>query len=71
MKSIRLKFKTDAGKDFSFSMNYADPALLEEGGDAAVQAAADTIIAQQPFSSVLASFAGAELIDRTVVDILS
>jgi len=70
MKSIKLKFKTAAGKDFAFSMNYADPALLEEGGSAAVQAAADVILAQQPFSQNLASFEGAEMIDRTVVEIL-
>jgi hypothetical protein len=48
-------------------MNYADPALLEEGGDVEVEAAMDALIAQQPFGVTLASAEGAELIDRNVV----
>ncbi|MEA4871536.1 MAG: DUF2922 domain-containing protein [Synergistaceae bacterium] len=70
MKTIKLKFITDAGKDFSVSMNYADPALLEEGGAALVQSAMDALIAQQPFGVTLAAADGAELIDRTVVDVI-
>ncbi len=66
MKTIKLKFLTDAGKPFNVSMNYADPALLEEGGDVAVEAAMDALIAQQPFGVTLVSAEGAELIDRTV-----
>ena len=67
MNTIKLKFLTDAGKPFSVSMNYADPALLEEGGDVEVEAAMDALIAQQPFGVTLASAEGAELIDRNVV----
>lgn len=70
MKTIKLKFITDAGKDFSVSMNYADPALLEEGGAAMVQSAMDALIVQQPFGVTLAAADGAELIDRTVVDVI-
>ena len=70
MKTIKLKFITDGGKDFSVSMNYADPALLEEGGAALVQSAMDALIVQQPFGVTLAATDGAELIDRTVVDII-
>jgi len=70
LKTIKLKFITDAGKDFSVSMNYADPALLEEGGAALVQSAMDALIAQQPFGVTLAAVDGAELIDRTVVDVI-
>lgn len=70
MKTIKLKFVTDAGKPFNVSMNYADPALLEEGGAELVQSAMDAIILQQPFGVTLASADGAELIDRTVVDII-
>ncbi len=70
MKTIKLKFITDGGKDFSVSMNYADPALLEEGGAALVQSAMDALIAQQPFGVTLAAADGAELIDRTVVEVI-
>lgn len=70
MKTIKLKFVTDAGKPFNVSMNYADPALLEEGGAELVQSAMDAIILQQPFGVTLASADGAELIDRTVVEII-
>ncbi len=70
MKTIKLKFITDAGKDFSVSMNYADPALLEEGGAALVQSAMDALIVQQPFGVTLAAADGAELIDRTVVEVI-
>ena len=44
MKTVKLKFLTDVGKSFSVSMNYADPALLEEEGAEAVQAAMDAQI---------------------------
>ena len=70
MKTIKLKFLTDAGKSFSVGMNYADPALAEEGGAALVQAAMDALMLQQPFGVTLAATDGAELIDRTVVDIV-
>jgi len=70
LKTIKLKFLTDAGKAFSVSMNYADPALAEEGGAALVQAAMDALMLQQPFGVTLAATDGAELIDRTVVDIV-
>jgi len=51
-------------------MNYADPALAEEGGAALVQAAMDALMLQQPFGVTLASADGAELIDRTVVELI-
>ena len=70
MKTVKLKFLTDAGKAFSVSMNYADPALAEARGAALVQAAVDALMLQQPFGVTLAATDGAELIDRTVVDIV-
>jgi len=69
-KSVKLKFRTDAGKDYSLTMAYADPALAETGGAAKVQAALDAVIAQQPFTVTIASSRGAELIDRTVTDLI-
>ncbi|MGI6442566.1 MAG: DUF2922 domain-containing protein [Synergistaceae bacterium] len=70
MKTVKLKFKTDMGKDFAFSMNYADPTLSEEGEEIRVQEAMDAILAQQPFGVTLESAYGAELIDRVVTEIL-
>ncbi|MDO5562584.1 MAG: DUF2922 domain-containing protein [Synergistaceae bacterium] len=69
MKTVKLMFETDAGKSFAVSMNYAAPALFEEGGDALVRAALDAIMTQQPFNVTLASKKGAELIDRTVTEV--
>lgn len=66
MKTVKLKFMTDAGKSFSVSMNYASAALLEEGGKALIDAAADAIMANQPFNVTLASKKGAEVIDTNV-----
>lgn len=70
MKTIRLKFITDAGKPFVFGLNYAAPSLETAEGKDLIQNAADTIIRHQPFSADLAGFNGADLIDRTVVEIL-
>lgn len=70
MKSIRMKFLTEAGKNFYLSMNYADPALAGTEGTAKVKAAADLILARQPFSVNLVSCETAELIDRTSTEII-
>lgn len=71
MKTLRMKFKTDAGKDYTVRLNYADPALGEEGGKARVDAAAAEIIAKQPFTATIASYGGADLVERTVTEILA
>lgn len=70
MKTIRLKFVTASGKEHSVSVNYARQGLDTEEGKAAVRKAADAIIEHQPFGMSLAGFNGAELIDRTVVEIV-
>ena len=70
MKSIKMKFITEAGKSLYVTMNYAAPALAEEGGAAKVQAAVDAIMAQQPFAQVVAKCESAELIDRNVTEVV-
>lgn len=68
MKTVKLKFMTEAGKSFCVSMDYADPELA--GANAGkVKTAADLILARQPFENALASCSGAELIDRTSTEI--
>lgn len=46
MKTIRMKFITEAGKNFYVSMDYASPELSGAAGAAKVQAAADLILEQ-------------------------
>lgn len=69
MKSIQMQFVTSLGKSHTVTLNYASPALLEEGGRDTVQAAVDTLIAQQPFNVTLASCKSADVIERTVTPI--
>ena len=64
MKTVKIKFVTEAGKNFYVSMDYAAPSLTEPEGAAKVQTA-DLILEKQPFAAVLLSCESAELIDRT------
>ena len=65
MKTVKIKFVSEAGKNFYVSMDYAAPSLTEPEGAAKVQTAADLILEKQPFAAVLLSCESAELIDRT------
>ena len=69
MKTIRMKFITEAGKNFFVSMDYAAPELSGTEGAAKVQAAAELILEQQPFDVTLVSCESAELIERTSTEI--
>ena len=69
MKTIRMKFITEAGKNFFVSMDYAAPELSGTEGAAKVQAAAELILEQQPFAVTLVSCEEAELIERTSTEI--
>lgn len=70
VNSIKLNYLTSAAEKFSFTLNYADPALTEEGGAEIVTAAANAMITQQPFNVQLASFTGADFIDKTTTVIV-
>lgn len=70
MKTIRLKFASETGKTFNVNLNYADPALAAAAGEELIKNAADAILAHQPFSETLMDFSGAELVDRTVLQII-
>ena len=69
MKTIRMKFITEDGKNFFVSMDYAAPELSGTEGAAKVQAAAELILEQQPFAVTLVSCEAAELIERTSTEI--
>lgn len=70
MKTIRLKFASETGKTFNLNLNYADPALAAATGEELIQNAAAVILRHQPFGETLTGFSGAELVDRTVLQII-
>lgn len=70
MRTIRLKFASETGKTFNVNLNYADPALATEAGKELIKNAAAVILEHQPFGETLMGFSGAELVDRTVLQIM-
>jgi len=66
MKTLRMKFMTDLGKIFVVSLNYAKESI--SAGEA--EDAMDAVINGNIFDQPLVSIAGAELVDRTVTEIL-
>ncbi len=66
MKTFRMKFLTDLGKTFVVSLNYAKESISAAEAEAAMEAVIDGDI----FDQALVSIAGAELVDRTVTEIL-
>ncbi|MBL3539869.1 hypothetical protein C8D99_1387 [Aminivibrio pyruvatiphilus] len=66
MKTFRMKFLTDLGKTFVVSLNYAKETISA----AEAEAAMDAVIDNDIFDQALVSIAGAELVDRTVTEIL-
>ena len=66
MKTFRMKFLTDLGKTFVVSLNYAKARISA----AEAEAAMDAVIDNDIFDQALVSIAGAELVDRTVTEIL-
>ena len=66
MKTFRMKFLTELGKTFVVSLNYAKETISA----AEAEAAMDAVIDNDIFDQALVSIAGAELVDRTVTEIL-
>ena len=66
MKTFRMKFLTDLGKTFVVSLNYAKETISA----AEAEAAMDAVIDNDIFDQALVSIVGAELVDRTVTEIL-
>ena len=66
MNTFRMKFLTDLGKTFVVSLNYAKESISA----AEAEAAMDAVIDNDIFDQALVSIAGAELVDRTVTEIL-
>ena len=69
-KTLRLKFKSDEGKQFSLSLGNPGPQITAEGGKDITQAAVDVLIAEQIFSRTIAECLGADIVEKTTTAIL-
>ena len=65
MLTLRMQFGTGTDKDFLVSIPNVKAGLTQ----AAVEAAMDTLIAQDIFTTSLVTKAGAEIVDRTSVEL--
>ena len=65
MLTLRLQFGTGTDKDFLVSIPLVKSGLTQ----AAVEAAMDVLIAQDIFTTALVTKAGAEIVDRTSVEL--
>ena len=65
MLTLRMQFGTGTDKDFLVSLPNVKAGLTQ----AAVEAAMDTLIAQDVFTTTLVTKAGAEIVDRTSVEL--
>lgn len=65
MLTLRLQFGTGTDKDFLVSIPNVKAGLTQ----AAVEAAMDVLIAQDIFTTALVTKAGAEIVDRTSVEL--
>lgn len=66
---LKLKFITETGKSFTLSVSDAAPSLIEEGGEAAVEALVTHILTNQPFSVTLSSLESAKYVQTTETEI--
>ena len=65
MLTLRMQFGTGTDKDYLVSIPNVKAGLTQ----AAVEAAMDTLIAQNVFTTSLVAKAGAEIVDRTSVEL--
>ena len=65
MLTLRMQFGTGTDKDFLVSIPNVKAGLTQ----AAVEAAMDVLIAQDIFTTSLVTKAGAEIVDRTSVEL--
>ena len=65
MLTLRMQFGTGTDKDFLVSLPNVKAGLTQ----AAVEAAMDVLIAQDIFTTALVTKAGAEIVDRTSVEL--
>ena len=62
MKTLRMKFATDGGKDLMVSLNHVRDDLVS----ADVQDAMEAMIDQEFFAEAILGISGADIVDRVV-----
>jgi hypothetical protein len=67
MKTLRMSFTNEDGKKTTLSVNYAKEGLTS----AEVQTAMTAVLALPVFTPGLVASAGADLVDRTVTEIVA
>lgn len=68
--ALRFMFVSAAGESFGFTLNYAKPAVIEEGGKALVEAFIALVLDKQPFSMTLASCKAVDFIKREITPVV-
>lgn len=66
MKTLRMKFATDEGKDLTISLNYAKAGLTPKE----VEDAMNAMIDEEFFAEAILGISGADIVDRTVTPLL-
>lgn len=68
--ALRFIFVSDSGESLNFTVNYAKPAVIEEGGKALVDAFVALVLDKQPFSMTLASCKAVDFIKREITPVV-
>ena len=66
MKTLRMKFATTEGKEFTVSLNYAKETITA----GQVETAMEAMIDNDFFAEGFAGLSGADLVDRTVTPLM-
>ena len=69
--ALRFIFVSDIGDSLNFTVNYAMPAVIEEGGKALVDAFVALVLEKQPFAMTLASCKAVDFIKREVTAVVA
>lgn len=69
MRSVRLKFITESDKPYSISLKYAAGDLASAQGAERIKRAMDALVNGSVIATTLKEAAGAELIERTMLEL--
>ena len=68
--ALRFIFVSDIGDSLNFTVNYAKPSVIEEGGKALVDAFVALVLEKQPFAMTLASCKAVDFIKREITPVV-
>lgn len=69
MKTLSMKFVTDANKPYRINLAYAADTIESESGIALVKKAIETVLTGDALKISLIGSAGAEVIERRLLDL--